>query len=349
MSRTITIERLPIGLDHLPVIVAEIGQNHNGSVDEAIQLSRVARSSGCDAIKLTKRTVDRDMTTEMHKRPYNGRDSFGKTYGAHRHALELDPEAWSYIKQVARMPLIGTVCDVCAAADVAEIVDAFKIASRDADNLPLIRCVLSLGKPVIVSTGMSSWNSIRRIIELADTLGMTDQIVLMHCVSLYPTTAGEANLSAIAEMRFRFGDPVGYSDHTIGTTAAPCAVQHGASIIEKHITMSKLAKGSDHKLSIERDELRTMVASCHRSFWMRGDGAKDEMSSSNTSRMKLGRSIVSRIRIHEGNRIQESDLTLASPGDGIRWEQRREVIGAIARRTIEAMTTIREGDLICQT
>lgn len=324
-------------------IVAEIGQNHNGDVYTATRLIKTAVDAEVDAVKLCKRHMPSEMTAELAARPYEGPHSFGPTYGEHRAALELSPEEYAHLKDRMRYNewqpiLFSTVCDVQSLADVEAAIDPplYKIASRDLDNLPLIKEVASLGKPVILSRGMSGDDEIQAALDVVRQYH--DQVILLHCVSKYPCEPKYWGLTEIVRLREKFNVLTGLSDHGIGEAAAIAAVCLGACVIEKHITLSRAMPGTDHAASAEPADLVRLVRDVRKVEECFRSNQRPDVSA---ARDKLGRSLVAVRTIQPGEVIAESDVTLKSPGTGFHWPQRGEVIGHKASETIRPNTTIR--------
>jgi sialic acid synthase len=326
-------------IDHTgALVVAEIGQNHNGSLALAEQLIDAAAWAGADAVKLVKRDMECELSRDARRRAYDSRHSYGRTYGEHRAALELSIEDHAALVARARkhgLLCIGTGCDLPSVEAFCQIeVDALKIASRDVDNLPLVDVIASRRLPVFMSTGMSSLEDID---AAAEVLGEhNDRWAVLHCTSLYPTPLEDVHLRTIATLAARYQVPVGFSDHSPGILVAPAAVAMGAVIIEKHLTLDRAAKGSDHACSLEPDELREMIGNIRAVESALGNAEKTLPTQINEVRSRLGRSLVARVAIPRGAKIDADMLTLKCPGDGLRWSQRDLLIGRHAVRAIEA-------------
>lgn len=341
-----------IGDGHPCFVVAELGQNHNGDVYTATRLMKAAQDAGCDAVKLCKRDILSELTAEAFQRPYEGPQSFGKTYGEHRLALELTPTEYTHLAERVRyngwpFTLFATVCDVTSAYDVEASVNPplYKVASRDLDNLPLIYHLARLLKPIILSAGMAEEGEIEAAI--ATVRKIHDQIVLMVCTSEYPTPNDHVGLWRIPEWRKKYGVLIGLSDHTPGITAGICGAALGACMVEKHLTLSRAMKGTDHAASLEPDGMRRLVAKIREVEAMM---ARHEPAifyhATALARAKLGRSLVTTRPIAEGEVITESDVCLKSPGTGIRWADRAEVIGKPAARALAADVMIQPSDVM---
>lgn len=328
-------------------VIAEIGQNHNGRLDWAEQLVDAAAWAGADAVKTVKRHLPNELTAAARNRIYDSPHAFGRTYGEHREKLELDAAAHAALAERARrhgLHFIATVCDVVSAAELHEVgVDAFKIASRDLGNLPLVDFIARLGQPVILSSGMSAWSEIDAAVAIVQSAGVPWSI--LQCTSLYPTPDAEAHLRAIPALAERYSTIVGFSDHTQGTVIAPAAVALGAAIVEKHLTLDRSAVGSDHACSAEPEELRVLIENIRRVEAALGRAEKPLATEIGGVRKKLGRSLVTRVPLAAGTVVEESMLTLKSPGDGVAWIDRDRVVGRRLTRALEADVLILPDDL----
>lgn len=322
---------------HGAIVVAEIGQNHNGSRDLAEQLIDAAAWAGADAVKLVKRDLECELSRDAQRRPYDSRHAYGRTYGEHRAALELTIEDHAALAARARrhgLLCIGTGCDRPSVDAFCQIeVDALKIASRDVDNLPLVETIASRRLPVFMSTGMSGIDDIDAAVEaLAER---NDRFAVLHCTSLYPTPLEDVHLRMIPSLAARYQAPIGFSDHSPGILVAPAAIALGAVVIEKHLTLDRAAKGSDHACSLEPDELREMIGSIRAVETALGSAEKTLPGAINDVRARLGRSLVARVAIPRGAKIEPEMLTLKCPGDGLRWSDRELLIGRRAVRAID--------------
>jgi sialic acid synthase SpsE len=331
-------------------IVAEIGQNHQGDVDTAVRLLKMAHEAGVDAVKLCKRDINSDLTRAAQLEPYTGPQSFGATYGEHRRALELTAKDYGHLKDRMRCNdwpeiLFSTVCDQKSADEMAAAIDPplYKIASRDLDNLPLLEHVARFGKPMIVSTGMAC--DFDEIDAAVETIWQHHkQLCLLYCVSEYPTPIERLDLNIIRRFRQRYNVIAGLSDHTPGIVAAQAAATLGACIIEKHITLARAMKGTDHAASLEADGITKLVRNIRLTETMKQP--KPFEPGSDANRSKLGRSLVAARTIHPCEIIGEADVCLKSPGTGVRWADRGKVIGQQARTQISADTTLHASDVM---
>ena len=255
-------------------IIGEIGQNHNGSVEIAKKIVDLAATpvkdelfnislGKMDAVKLTKRDLEHELSASEMSRPYNSPNSFGKTYGEHRRVLELSDEQHFEIYKYAKekgLDFVETLCSPnCLSILKFFTPDKLKVASRDLTNLPLLKALAETEIPMILSTGMAGEKELQagfRMLFLCIILILS----ILHCVSEYPTRPEHVNLNSISYLKKHFGNyKIGYSDHTIGISVPVAAVAMGAEIIEKHITIDRSMKGTDQAGSLGADGVRRMV------------------------------------------------------------------------------------------
>lgn len=330
------------------LVVAELGQNHNGSVSRAEQLIDAAAWAGADAIKLVKRDLDSELCREARLRRYESPHAFGTTYGEHRQALELSANEHAVLARRARrhgLLVLATACDSPSARLLEDLnVDALKIASRDLDNLPLVRDVAGRHRPVILSTGMADLDEIDAAVCVVRQGGCP--FALLQCTSLYPTPVNQSHLRSIATLSARYQVVVGLSDHTTGILLPPVAVALGAMIIEKHLTLDRNLKGTDHACSLEPDEFRQLVNNVRDVEAALGRADKPIVEGVASVRVKLGRSLVTRVPLAAGTRIEEPMLALKCPGDGLSWLDRQRVVGRRLKRDLEADQKLTIEDLI---
>jgi sialic acid synthase SpsE len=335
-----------IGPGQPAFIVGEIGQNHNGDAYAALRLTQAAVEAGCDAVKLTKRHIPSDLTKEARDEPYPGPNSFGRTYGKHRCMLELSIDEYAALRNRIRynnwpITLFATACDRVSLDELENRLDPplYKVASRDLDNEPLLEAIAATCKPVILSTGMHGLVVLGRALEI---IRHRQQVVVLYCISRYPTEDHYVDLRRIDEIRRTYGISVGFSDHTVGIHLAQAAVQAGAVMIEKHITLARAQKGTDHAASLEPEGLKRLVRNIRSAE--HSLSGKPMFPSVHEARNKLGRSLVTTRPIAKGERIRNEDLCLKSPGVGMPWGMRDVVIGRRAAADIPADFTLLPGD-----
>ena len=331
-------------------IIGEIGQNHNGSVDIAkLIVELVARPikeevfgielKPMNAVKMTKRDLSEELTETQMKRIYDTPNSFGRTYGEHRAALELSDEQHYEVYKYAKEKGLDFIETLCAKGCLSMLKlftpDYLKVASRDLTNLPLLECLAETKIPIILSTGMAGKK------ELDDALNVItkyhNEISILHCVSQYPTEPDNLNLRTISYLKKHYGQyHIGFSDHTIGISAPAIAVGMGAEIIEKHITIDRRMKGTDQAGSLGPDGVNRMIRDIRiTERWLGTEDLYIDKSVA-ASKEKLERSIASNKLIKKGEIITDSDIHMLSPGDGFKWAEKEKVIGKVAKNDIPA-------------
>ena len=316
--RELTIEGRRIADDTPCFVIAEIGHNHQGSVEQAKELFRAARDAGVDAVKLQKRDNARLFTRALYDSPYDNENSFGATYGRHREALELDRDAYAELRDLAAelgLVFFATAFDEASADLLAELeLPAYKIASGDLRNTPLLRHVAALGKPMIVSTGGATLEDIDRAMEAIAPVN--DRICLLQCTAAYPAAVEELNLAVITTLRERYPEVVvGLSDHQDGIAMATVAYMLGARVIEKHFTLSHAAKGTDHAFSLIPEGMRKLVRDLARVPVAMGDGEKRPLPSEEKPLQKMGKKLVAARPLPAGHVLAPGDLVARSPAD----------------------------------
>ncbi len=300
-------------------VIAEIGHNHQGDVEKAKALIHSAKECGVDAVKLQKRDNRSLYTRALYDSPYDNEHSFGATYGEHREALELSAADWLELREFSReegVTLFGTVFDEASADFLAELdMPAFKIASADLVNTPLLRHVAALGKPVFLSTGGGSLGDVERAVETI--LALNDQLCVLQCTAAYPCAVDELNLQVIGTYRERFPDlVVGLSDHQSGIAMALVGYMLGARVIEKHFTLDHAWKGSDHAFSLMPEGMRRLVRDLRRVPEALGDGVKRQLPSEERPLEKMGKKLVAARDLPAGHVVGPGDLVARSPADG---------------------------------
>ena len=317
--RELVVDGRVISDDGDAYVIAEVGHNHQGSLIKAIDLLRAARDSGADAVKLQKRHNRTLYTRAMYDQPYDHENSFGRTYGEHREALELDDKDWFELVHQAReigITLFGTTFDLQSADFLAELgVPAFKIASADLVNTPLLRQVASYGKPVFLSTGGGTLEDIERAVDAI--LPINGQLCVMQCTAAYPAEVEDLNLRVVSTLRERFpGLVIGLSDHQDGYSMSLIGYTLGARVIEKHFTLSHGWKGTDHAFSLMPDGMRRLVRDLRRIPLALGDGLKRPLPCEESAIRKMGKQLVASRDLPAGHVLAPGDVEAKSPADG---------------------------------
>lgn len=340
-------------------IIGEIGQNHNGSVEIAKSLIDIASMpvtdrlfnielKPLDAIKLTKRDLSEELSASQMLQKYIGPNSFGKTYGEHRKKLELSDEEhhelYLYTKE-RNLDFIETLCSKgCLSILKYFIPDKLKVASRDLTNIPLLAALAETKLPIILSTGMANERDIDEALEVISKVH--ENISILHCLSEYPANYKNINLKSILYLKEKYPDYViGYSDHSIGISIPVAAVSMGAEIIEKHITLDRRMRGTDHKGSLGVDGLNRLVRDIRNLENSLGIKKIFSSHSSKKAKKKLERSIATKKYLKKGHIISLNDIHLLSPGDGFKWSERNKVINQKIKKNIPENEIIYKKDI----
>lgn len=329
-------------------IIGEIGQNHNGDVEIAKKLIDFVSTPVVDklfgeklrpvnAIKLTKRDLNEELSQSTMLKPYNNPNSFGKTYGEHRAFLELSDEEHSEIYRYAKEKGLEFVETICARGCFSLfrhfLPDRLKVASRDLTNLPLLESMAETKIPIILSTGMGGREELDNALNIITKYH--DDITILHCLSQYPSEYKNINLNTIPYLKESYPEyTIGYSDHSIGIVIPAVAVALGAEVIEKHITLDRNMKGTDHKVSLGPDGISRMVRdirNVERAMGKKSIFISDAVKDTQT---KLERSIASVRKIKKDEVITLEMIHMLSPGDGFKWSEKEKVIGMKAKDDI---------------
>jgi len=323
-----------VGDEEPCLLIAEAGSNHNGSLEQAKKLIDVASESGSDVVKFQ---IFKAESLYSKKTP---QFSHLKGQSAYELAKSIEtPRRWirelaEYCKE-RNIAFLASPFDFEAIDLLDKYVPAFKIASSEIVDLELIKYAAERGKPMIISTGMTNLGEIEDALNASKSVGNND-IILLHCNSLYPAPIEIVNLKAMETMRNSFKVPVGFSDHTLGIHMAIAAVAMGACMIEKHFTLNRNLPGPDHSFAIEPNELAEMVKCIRDVEKARGDGIKDKSAlESEEAYVKARRSIHAKCFIPKGTKITRDMLIVKRPGYGIKPKFIDLVIGRAANRDIE--------------
>jgi N,N'-diacetyllegionaminate synthase len=319
-------------------IIAEAGVNHNGDVDMAIRLVDAAAEAGADYVKFQTFTADRLVTRRAAKADYQlaatgGRESQHEML----RRLELSPEAHQRIIAHCASRGISFLSTGFDAESIDYLVsigaNMLKIPSGELTNLPYLRHIGKIGKPIILSTGMATLAEVGEAIEALELAGMKRSgITVLHCTTEYPTAMCDVNLRAMLTIHDAFGVAVGYSDHTLGIEVPIAAVAMGATVIEKHFTLDSGLPGPDHRASIEPDQLKAMVSSIRNIELALGDGIKIPKPVEEKNKLVARKSLVAVRPIRAGELFSSDNVAAKRPGTGLSpmcWDS---VIGTTARR-----------------
>lgn len=322
-------------------IIAEAGVNHNGSIQTAKELIKVAAHAGADIVKFQTFKAESLLTKKAEKAHYQKAiTSAEETQFDMIKNLELNEAAHFDLMKYAekeKIQFLSTPFDTESIQLLDKLgIPIYKIPSGEINNLPYLRDISKRGKPVIISTGMSTMDEIRSAIDILTQSSLSkDDITVLHCNTEYPTPIHDVNLNAMVNMGNELDVSVGYSDHTLGIEVAIAAVALGAEVIEKHFTLDRSFSGPDHSASLEPDELKSMVTSIRNIEFALGDGIKRPSKSEKKNIPIARKSIVAKIDINKGDLFSEDNLSTKRPGTGISPMYWDDLIGRIAEKSFQ--------------
>ena len=339
----ITINGRKIGPSQPPYIIAELSANHNGNIERAFETIKAARDSGADAIKIQTYTAD-TMTIDCDSEEFMIRGGLWdgyKLYDLYKWAetpFEWHRAIFDYAASIG-ITLFSTPFDE-SAVDLLESLNtpAYKIASFEATDLPLIRYVAGKGKPMFISTGMCSEQEIEEAVAAARE-GGCEELVLLHCISSYPAPMDQANIKQMLNLAERFNSMPGLSDHTLGTTASVTAVALGACLIEKHFTLSRQDKGPDSEFSLEPTELKRLCQDTNDAWLALGNTGFERQKAEEASKC-FRRSLYFVKEMKAGQTITDADIRRIRPGYGIAPKHFDEVIGRTVKTDVRRGTAL---------
>ena len=328
-----------IGEDEPCFIIAEAGVNHNGDVRLAKKLIDVSKDAGADAVKFQAFKTEKVVTKYAGKAKYQKEiTALSESQYNMIRKLELKDEEFKELFNYAEK---NNIIFLSSAFDKDSVdllddlgVPAFKVASGEITDFPLLKYIAEKKKPIVLSTGMSTLDEIEDALEVIREKGVED-VVLLHCVTSYPAKIDDAKLRVMGTLRHRFNLPVGFSDHTLGITIPIAAAALGAVLIEKHFTLDRSLPGPDHKASLEPDQLKDMIKAIRDVEKALGDGIKKPTEDEERIKKVVRRSIVAKVRIPKGTIITEDMLDLKRPGVGIEPKYLNDVIGKRTKKDIK--------------
>jgi N-acetylneuraminate synthase len=344
----ITIAGRDISAEHSPYIIAEVSANHNGRLDIALRLIEEAKKAGADAVKLqtyTADTITLNADTEdfqIHGGLWDGKTLYELYQGAHM-PWEWHAPLFEHARKVG-IPIFSSPFDRTA-VDLLEDLNApaYKIASFEAVDLPLIQYVASTGKPMIISTGMADAEEIQEAIDAARS-GGCKQLAILHCVSGYPAPAADYNLRTLPDMMQRFGLVTGLSDHTLDNTTAVTSVALGASIIEKHFTLDRSGGGPDDSFSLQPEELHALCRDS-KTAWEALGRVDYGRKSSEQGNAQFRRSLYYVKHLKAGEVITADVIRSVRPGFGLPPKETEAIIGRKVVRDISVNTPVSFDDV----
>jgi len=346
--RSLKLGDMTVSDDTAPFVIAEVGHNHQGSLDNALQLIRAAASSGASAVKLQKRNNKSLFTPKAYDEVYNSENAFGPTYGLHREFLELGMDQYQQcVDEAKKLGIIffATAFDFESADFLNELeVPVFKIASGDLRTLPLLKYIAKFNKPMIISTGGGSIENIDAAVK--SIRKYHNQVAILQCTASYPAKFEQLNLKVIEKLRGIYPENViGYSGHENGIAMPVVAYTLGARIIEKHFTLNRTLKGTDHAFSLEPQGMQKMVRDLNRAREAIGDGVKKTYEIELAPLKKMGKMIVAARKLPIGYKITANDIEFRSPAGGLFPDVSEEIIGKIVKVEVREFDPIRLEDL----
>jgi N,N'-diacetyllegionaminate synthase len=316
----------------VPYVIAEIGSVHDGSFGNACRLIEAAAGCGADAVKFQTHIAEAETLLDAPSPSYFS----AEPRAAYFRRTGFSNDQWQRLAAVAKSANVDFLSSPFSleAVDLLEEIGigAYKIPSGEVSNTPLLERVARTGKPVFLSSGMSSWIELDAAVAACRGGG---PLTLLQCTSVYPCPPEQVGLNVMVEMARRYRVPVGYSDHTMGYSAPIAAVALGAVVIEKHFTFSRLMYGSDAKHSMEPGEFRTLCQELKEAGRMMASPIdKDNLSAVSDMKLIFEKSIVAAVELQAGTEIAENHLAFKKPGDGIPASKYRDLIG---RRIVNAV------------
>jgi N,N'-diacetyllegionaminate synthase len=346
--KSVKIGAISVGEGHKCFIIAEAGVNHNGSVKLAKQMIERAKAAGADAIKFQTFKTEAIVTRDAGKADYQKASTDESTQYDMIKKLELSESNFRKLKEHADevgIMFLSTPFDEQSADMLAAIgMPAYKVASGEITNFPLLRHLASKDKPIIISTGMSTIDEIKAAIKVIRAAGQ-NEIIALHCTTSYPARMDDLNLRAMQTMREDLDIPVGYSDHSLGITAPIAAVALAACIIEKHFTLDRNMVGPDHAASLEPKELAEMALAIRDVEKALGSGVKEPTMNEKRIMQIVRKSIVADRDIAAGATITKNMLAAKRPGNGIHPEEMSHFIGRKAKHSIKKDKQLDYGDV----
>lgn len=316
-------------------VIAEIGLNHNGNLILAKKMILAAKYAGADAVKFQSFRTDEFMSNKKISYSYNKNKKRENMYKMFNR-LEFKNYWYLKLKQFCdkkKIDFLTSVADIDSLKDYLKIKPkAIKVASEDIINYKLLKALSKVNKTIIISTGMADEEEIRKALKIFKN---KKKIILLHCVSLYPTHNSLININRINTLKEKFNLRVGFSDHTEGIKASVMAAILGAVVIEKHFTTSRKLSGPDQKFSIEPNELKKMIKEIRLAKDMLGDGKIHPKSKELFYRRKFRRSIVANEFIKKNTKIKSTMLALKRPGTGLHPKYLEKIVGSLAKKNFK--------------
>jgi sialic acid synthase SpsE len=347
-AQTLALGGRAVGDGRPAFVIAEAGVNHNGSVQRALEMIDVAAGTGVDAVKFQMFRADDLVTAAAPQAQYQRQAALDSQRELLRR-LELGRGDFDRLADHCRDRSVAFLCTPFGIPEAGQLIEigvaAIKLASTDLNNTPLLHAVIEADVPIVLSTGAATEQEIGVAVGLFERFDAVDRLVLLHCVSAYPTPPEAANIAAVRTLRARFGVLTGYSDHTQLIETGGWAVASGACVIEKHFTLDRGLAGPDHAMSLEPDDLGRYVATIRQAERTLGDGRIGYHTCEADVRAVARKSVVVTRRVPAGARIALDMLTVKRPGGGIVPGDLDGLVGRVARVEIPADTMLQWGML----
>lgn len=326
-----------------PYIVAEVNSSHNGNIDTALEMIVKAKETGCSCVKFQSWSAE-----SLYSKTYYDENPIAKRIVS-KFSLSEEKllEAARFCKEqkvaFASTPYSRQEVDfLLEKCDVPYI----KVASMDLNNYPYLEYIARSGAPIVLATGMSDMEEIRRAVDVIKNAG-NKELCLLHCISVYPPKISTIRLKNILGLREEFPDcPIGFSDHSVGVEMATAAVALGAAMIEKHFTLDRQKIGMDNQMATEPEEMARMIQSCNNVFLALGNRERIVLSEEIEQRKKMRRSIVAAKDLKAGMKITEADMDVKRPGNGYPPEKVNELAGRVLKKDVKIDTIIKESDFM---
>ena len=326
-------------------IIAEIGSVHDGSFGNAINIIRLAKKCGANAVKFQYHISEEETTIDAPSPHYFKSESRWDYFKR----ISFSKEQWRDLYNEAnknKLRFVVSPFSIKAAKNLMNTgIDCFKIASGEVTNTPMLEFINSLNKPVILSTGMSNWNEITKAVNIFDKI--KSKLVVMQCSSIYPCGEKDVGLNLLSEIKKRYKCIVGFSDHTLGYAASISAATLGAKVIEKHFTFNKNMYGSDSAHAMNPDQFKLFTKEVFSAWEMiKNPVNKDEISNYRKMRNVFQKSIFIKKFIPKDSKIKFAHLEFKKPGDGISASRYAEIIGKKAKKNLNKNSKLKIGDFI---
>ena len=321
-----------------PYIIADIGANHNGDIELAKKMINELKNCGCDAVKFQSWTKDSLFAKGFYKEKSKFVDEKFGTLEEMVEKFSISKKDHITLKKYCDKKNI-TFCSSSFSFEEVDMLDEldvpfFKVASMDLNNLRFLEYIANKGKPIILSTGMGTLYEIDKAINTIFQTG-NNKVIILHCVSIYPPKDDILNLKNMLMLNESFGLPVGFSDHTIGTSIPLAAIALGAKIIEKHFTLDKTLPGWDHAVSADPGEMKTIIEEGKRIVKALGKYPRVVSEAEIEQRKSFRRSIVTKRNLKKGEIIREKDVDFKRPGTGIRPDESKYIVGRKVNKNID--------------